>query len=90
MSSAEWTNCSRRVTRAETSAKVGRSIGRRLREPADTAELTDVLDSGCQVFALVSGGSVTAFRIEAFSPSTVYCAEDRLMVPVDVGEEWLT
>lgn len=71
-------------------SEAGMSIGRRLREMANTSPLDELLDSGRQLFALARGGSVTAFRIEAFSPSTVYCAPNRLMVPIGVRDEWLT
>ena len=70
--------------------QAGRSIGRRLREMANTSPPDELLRSGRQVFALEKGGSVTAFRIEAFSPSTVECAQDSLLVPIGVREEWLT
>lgn len=71
-------------------SEAGMSIGRRLREMANTSSLDDLLRSGRQVFALARGGSVTAFRIEAFSPSPVQCAPNRLMVPIPVRDEWLT
>jgi hypothetical protein len=71
-------------------SEAGMSIGRRLREMANTSPLDEVLGSGRQLFALARGGSVTAFRIEAFSPSTVHCAPNRLMVPIGVRDEWLT
>ena len=69
--------------------EAGRSIGRRLREMANTSPLNELLDSGRQVFSQARSGSVTAFRIEAFAPSTVQCAPDRLMIPTAVREEWL-
>lgn len=71
-------------------SEAGMSIGRRLREMANTSMLDDLLRDGRQVFALARGGSVTAFRIEAFSPSPVHCAPNRLMVPIPVRDEWLT
>lgn len=71
-------------------SEAGMSIGRRLREMANTSPLDDLLGSGRQVFALARGGSVTAFRIEAFSPSPVICAPNRLMVPMAVRDQWLT
>lgn len=71
-------------------SEAGMSIGRRLREMANTRPLDELVASGRQVFALARGGSVTAFRIEAFSPSTVHCAPNRVMVPIAVRDEWLT
>lgn len=71
-------------------SEAGMSIGRRLRELANTSPLDDLLGNGRQVFALARGGSVTAFRIEAFSPSPLHCAPNRLMVPIPVRDEWLT
>lgn len=71
-------------------SEAGMSIGRRLREMANTDALDALLASGRQVFTLALGGSVTAFRIEAFSPTTVHCAPNRLMVPIGVRDEWLT
>ena len=77
-----------RLHAAHTSA--GRSIGRRLRDMANTQPLDGLLASGHQVFALAQGGSLTAFRIEGFSPTAVQCSPNRLMVPVEVRDEWLT
>ncbi|WP_428119282.1 hypothetical protein [Candidatus Poriferisodalis sp.] len=71
-------------------SQAGRSIGSRLREMANTSPLDEVLRTGRQVFTNSGGGSMTAFRIEAFAPSTVHCAPERLMVPGEVREEWLT
>lgn len=70
--------------------EAGQSIGRRLREMANTSPLDELLGTGRQVFALARGGSVTAFRIEAFSPSPMHCSPSRLMVPIAVRDEWLT
>ena len=70
--------------------EAGRSIGRRLREMANTSPLNELLNSGRQVFSQARGGSVTAFRIEAFAPSTVHCSLDRMMIPTAVREEWIT
>ena len=70
--------------------RAGKSIAHLLREMANTSALDELLASGRQVFAFDRGGSVTAFRIEAFAPSTVDCASDSLLVPIEVREEWLT
>lgn len=70
-------------------SQAGRTIGKRLRELANTSHLDELLRSGRQVFTHAGGGSMTAFRVEAFSPSTVQCAPDDLMVPGEVREEWL-
>ena len=71
-------------------SEAGVAIGRRLRDMANTQSLDPVLASGKQIFELAQGGSVTAFRIEAFSPTVVKCAPMRLMVPTRVRDEWLT
>lgn len=70
-------------------SQAGRTIGKRLREIANTSPLDELLRSGRQVFAYAGGGSMTAFRIEAFSPTTVQCAQEDLMVPGEVREDWL-
>jgi len=84
---AIWTAMGR-LHAAHTSA--GRSIGRRLRDMANTQPLDPLLTSGRQMFELAQGGSLTAFRIEGFSPVAVQCSPNRLMVPVEVRDEWLT
>lgn len=71
-------------------SQAGRTIGKRLREMANTSPLDELLRSGRQVFTHAGGGSMTAFRVEAFAPSTVQCAPEDLMVPGEVREEWLT
>jgi hypothetical protein len=68
----------------------GKSIGRRLRDMANTAPLNNLLSTGVQTFALALGGSVTAYRVEGFSPVVVECHPARLMVPTRVHDEWLT
>jgi len=57
---------------------------------ANTAPLDALRSTGKQTFALASGGSVTAFRIEGFSPSVLECAPNRLMVATEVRDQWLT
>lgn len=71
-------------------SEAGLSIGRRLRDMANTRPLEELLASGRQAFELARGGSVTAFRIEGFSPAPVRCPPGRLMVPTHVSDEWLT
>ena len=71
-------------------SEAGMSIGRRLRDMANTSPLDALLASGRQVFGLARGGSVTAFRIEGFSPAPIRCPPSRLMVPTRVRDEWLT
>lgn len=77
-----------RLHSAHTEA--GMSLGRRLREMADTQPLDQLAAAGVQRFALVHGGSLTAFRIEGFAPNSVMCTPSRLMVPMEVSDEWLT
>jgi hypothetical protein len=69
--------------------EAGKSIGRRLREMADTQPLDRLLTEGTQVFEL-RGGSLTAFRVEGFSPTPVQCSPNRLLVPLQVRDDWLT
>jgi hypothetical protein len=71
-------------------SEAGMSIGRRLRDMANTKPLDTLLASGSQVFELARGGSVTAFRIEGFSPAPIQCSPSHLMVPEQVRDEWLT
>ena len=68
----------------------GRSLGQRLREMADTADLDKLLTTGSQVFSQLHGGSLTAFRVEGFAPVTVRCTTTRLMAPVRMRSEWLS
>jgi hypothetical protein len=68
----------------------GRSLGRRLREMAGTADLDELLATGRQVFAELHGGSLTAFRVEGFAPVTVRCTTSHLMTPVQMRNEWLS
>lgn len=68
----------------------GKSLGRRLREMANTADLDDLLVTGRQVFAQLRGGSLTAFRIEGFAPVTVRCTTSHLMTPIQMRREWLS
>lgn len=69
--------------------EAGKSIGRRLREMANTEPLDKLLTEGSQVFEL-RGGSLTAFRIEGLSPAPVQCSPNRLLVPMQVRDDWLT
>jgi len=68
----------------------GRSLGQRLREMAERADLSQLLATGRQVFSELHGGSLTAFRVEGFSPVTVRCTPSRLMTPVRMRSEWLS
>lgn len=70
--------------------EAGRSMARRLRDVANTVPLDTLHSVGTQAFTLPSGGSVTAFRIESFSPSVLECAPSRLMVATEVRDQWLT
>jgi len=70
--------------------EAGRSMARRLRDVANTVLLDTLHSVGTQAFTLPSGGSVTAFRIESFSPSLMECAPSRLMVATKVRDQWLT
>jgi len=70
--------------------EAGRSMARRLRDIANTVPLDTLHSEGTQAFTLPSGGSVTAFRIESFSPSVLECAPSRLLVATEVRDEWLT
>lgn len=70
--------------------EAGRSMARRLRELANTGSLDDLQTSGRQEFALVSGGSFTAYRIESFSPLALTCSPHRLMIAAQVRDQWLT
>ena len=69
--------------------EAGMSIGRRLREMANTEPLEGLHASGIQVFEL-RGGSLTAFRIEGFSPTSIKCSPGHLMMPTQVRDQWLT
>ncbi|MEU2612156.1 hypothetical protein ABZ570_11310 [Micromonospora sp. NPDC007271] len=77
-----------RLHRAHLEA--GMSIGRRLREMANTEPLDALISSGSQVFRIGRGASLTAFRIEGFSPTSVRCSPSQLLVPIQVRDEWLT
>jgi hypothetical protein len=68
----------------------GKSLGRRLREMADTADLGGLLTTGRQTFTELHGGSLTAFRVEGFAPMTVSCTTSHLMTPVRMRSEWLS
>jgi hypothetical protein len=70
--------------------KAGKSIGRQLREMANRNPLDRLIESGRQVFYLPSGGSVTAFRIESFSPKSSLCSPTRLFVPIRLEIPWHT
>jgi hypothetical protein len=70
--------------------EAGRSMARRLRDIANTVPLDILHSTGTQAFTLPSGGSVTAFRIESFSPAVLECAPSRLMVATEVRDQWLT
>jgi hypothetical protein len=70
--------------------EAGISLGRRLREMANTVALDKLLDTGRQVFAQLHGGSLTAFRIEGFASHTVSCSSSHLMIPTRMRDEWLT
>jgi hypothetical protein len=70
--------------------EAGRSMARRLRDVANTVPLDALHSVGAQAFTLPSGGSVTAFRVESFSPSVLECAPSRLMVATEVRDHWLT
>ena len=67
----------------------GKSLGRRLREMANTADLDELLLTGRQVFSQLHGGSLTAFRVEGFAPVTVRCTTTHLMIPLRMRQEWL-
>lgn len=71
-------------------SEAGLSIGRRLREMANSQPLDTLAATGRQVFRLARGGSLTAFRVEGFSPVVVQCSPNRLMVPTPIMDEWLT
>lgn len=71
-------------------SQAGRSMARRLRELANTSPLGTLHSTGAQTFAMAAGGSVTAFRIESFSPTVLECSHSRLMVATKVRDQWLT
>jgi hypothetical protein len=69
--------------------EAGTSLGRRLRDVANTADLDELLSRGRQVFTQLHGGSLTALRIEEFASLTVSCPSSHLMTPTKMRKEWL-